>query len=1061
MMSDRLESLLISFIANDTINNEKAFEISTILSNLIVQDQSIKLLDIILGLKEQMTSEDPTLRKKALNCLSSILTNLPKDHLTKNEITVIYNFYTSKLDDESLILESFLGFKSLIDFNNISGQEIVSFLNYLKNDYVSANYLAAIRFIPFQILKSIYINKLKNDNIINPKITTLYIETYINVASGEKDPRNLMISFNLNEFITTTLNITLVSPFKQQLFDILFSYFPITFKPPKNDPYKISNNDLKLSLRSAISSNDIFAHDAFTNLIDKMSASSPSVKNDTLLTLNSCINKFKPESINLNWIEIWKALKFEIMHSLEDTDAIENASNTNTPSTTVNNSTKNTDWTLTGTIITGEEQYKSSNYHTALHVVRSIALKLVEFDLDSFNKFATHILAELSPNFIHSKDLKQSCGILSSIASANPITFDIIIENALPLFLVNSTEIPKLKLLLMNLSFFLDAYMVVFGQTSKCDPSNIEKTDTSSTVPHNKLSEYKDEILMILGMALTGNSKIEVAVRTLSVIQFTKLVKMKGFLTTEEIALIIQYLTETILTDNNKNIYCACLEGLKLISEFYEESVYDVSLKQMLNLLPLEFNNLPKFNNDEYVEIETILKIILDFTTSRHKLIKESIIALTQQLFKVTNTKADRSVDYCFLILSTIYSLFENNIILMTMEESQSIKNAIEPILLEILDLQNDENIINDDFNFSILSNIFYFINLKTNKENHGEQLIKYNNLFQDKYGVLTNFPTRSILPYSKILSALDKSTPFDTVETIFKEVITLLQDGKFDKELEKLGYLELLMVLTNKWLKEDIIKSYINWEDQSNINLEILTWIGKGLVMENSSLAPEVLTKFIELLSDVKVGGLVARLFEIFVIDISSMKKVKGITWNNNVKLLYKQKFFSDIFKILVTSYKKTETMFIKCNYLTALSLVLKHTPSKLVEPFMNDLLPMLLEALEMNNGEVRTSSLETLKDVTEKFHQLVTDHVQTLIPLLLKLVTPDDVNNTILVRLLSLQLLEAITKVVPLNYCLDFKEQILVGTVIPLSDKKRVIRKQCIDTRQVYFELGQAPFE
>lgn len=1052
-MFQQLDTLLVSFIANDTINNEKAAEVATTLTDMIAKEKSIKLLDIILGLKEPMTSDDQILRKKALNCLSSILAQLPKDHLTKNEITVIFNFYLSKLEDEILVLEAFNGFRSLIGFHNISGQDIVSFLNFLKNDYVGANNLAAIRYIPFQILESVYNNKLKSNNIINAKITTLYVETYVNVASGEKDPRNLMISFKLNHQITTTLDETLVSPFKQQLFDILFSYFPITFKPPKNDPYKISNSDLKLSLRSAISANDMFAEDAFTNLIDKMSASSPSVKNDTLLTLDSCIKNFKSESINKNSITLWKALKFEIMHSLEDTDAIENSG-----LTTANSPAKNTDWTLTGTVTTGEEQYKASNYHTALHVVRSISLKLVEYDLAAFNTFVTHIISELRPNFVHGKDLKQSCGVLASIGSANTITFDIIIENVLPLFLVNSTEIPKLKLLLMNLSFFLDSYMVVFGQTSKCD----DTTEKASTpVPHNKLAEYKDEILMILGMSLTGNSKIEVTVRTLSVIQFTKLVKMKDFLTSEEIALIIQYLTETILTDNNKNIYCACLEGLKLISEFYEESVYDVSLKQMLNLLPLEFNNLPKFNNDEYVEIETILKIILDFTTSRHKLIKESIIALTTQLLKVSKTKADRSVDYCFLVLSTIYSLFENNIVLMTIKESQSIKKAIEPILIEILDLSDDKNIVNDDFNFSILSNIFYFINLKTDTTEHATQLVDYNKLFQDKYGVLSQFPSRSILPYAKVLSALDKSVSFDNVESIFKQVITLVQNGKFDNELEKLGYLELLMVLTNKWLSEETVKQAINWDDKSNINLEILTWIGKGLVMKNSSLATEVLSKFIDLLSDIKVGGLVSRLFEIFVIDINSIKKVKGITWNNNVKLLYKQKFFSDIFKILVASYKETKTMFIKCNYLTALSLVLKHTPSKLVEPFMNDLLPMLLEALEMDNGEVRTSSLETLKDVTDKFHQLIAEHVQTLIPLLLKLVTPDDANNTILVRLLSLQLLELITKVVPLNYCLDFKEQILVGTVVPLSDKKRVIRKQCIDTRQVYFELGQAPFE
>ena len=1053
-MSDQLDSLLVSFIANDTVNHEKATEVATKLTRLIVHEKSIQLLDIIVGLKQQITSQDYILRKKALSCLSSILQLLPRDYLTRNEITVIFNFYMSKLDDQNLILETLSGFHSLIGFINIATQDIVSLLNFLKNDYISTNYLAAIRFLPFQILDTIYTNRLKDNNntVSNTKFITLYIEAYINLASGERDPRNLIASFKLNHQITTTLNESLVAPSSKQLFDILFSYFPITFKPPKNDPYQISNNDLKLALRKALSATDLFADDAFYNLINKLTVSSPSVKNDTLLTIDQCIRNFNGGAVHKISLDLWKALKFEIMHSLEDTDI----------------SGKSIDWTsaTTGSGYTGDEQYKENNYQTALNVIRSMSLKLVQFDQSQFDTFLTHVLTELTPNFVHSKDLKQSCGILSSIGSANEIAFNVVIERVLPLILVKSTEISKLKLLLMNLSFFLDSYMIVFGCTTGNDDDDDDDDDLGVTdaLTNNKLFDYKDEILMILGMALTNNSKLEVTVRTLAVIQFTKLVKMKGYLSHEEIALVIQYLTETILTDNNKNIYCACLEGLKLISEFYEESVYDVSLKQMLNLLPLEYNNLPLFNNNEYVDIPTILRIILDFTTSRHKLIKESIISLTSRLSKVAKTKADQSVDYCFLLLSTIYSLFENNItFIKEKEDSQQIKNAVEPILFEILDLPDDVGIVSDNFNFSLLSNIFYFINLKSDKDKHNEQLISYNNKFQKEYKIFSEFPSRLVLSYCKILSALDKSIEFNDVDAIFGQVITLIQNHSFKDELAKLGYLELLMVLTNKWFTDDDddVNRWINWDDKSIINLEIITWIGKGLVMKNSEQAPKILNNFIELVSDDKVGNLVSHLFEIFVIDIDSMRKIKGISWNNNVRLLYKQKFFSDVFKVLVKSYKETEIMSIKSNYLTALSLVLKHTPSKLVEPFMNDLLPMLLEAIEMDNGEVKTSSLETLKNVTEKFHQLITDHIDTLIPLLLKLVTPNEGSNTVLVRLFALQLLESVTRVVPINYCLKFKEQVLVGTVEPLSDKKRIVRKQCVDTRQVYFELGQVPFE
>lgn len=85
-MADHLDSLLVSFIANDTVNNEKATEIATRLVKLIVEEKSIKLLDIIIGLKQQITSNDYTLRKKALNCLSSVLHNLSRDYLSKMKL---------------------------------------------------------------------------------------------------------------------------------------------------------------------------------------------------------------------------------------------------------------------------------------------------------------------------------------------------------------------------------------------------------------------------------------------------------------------------------------------------------------------------------------------------------------------------------------------------------------------------------------------------------------------------------------------------------------------------------------------------------------------------------------------------------------------------------------------------------------------------------------------------------------------------------------------------------------------------------------------------------------
>jgi DNA repair/transcription protein MET18/MMS19 len=66
------------------------------------------------------------------------------------------------------------------------------------------------------------------------------------IAEGEKDPRNLMIAFSLARVLGVEFDL---GEYVEALFDVTFCYFPITFKPPPDDPYGISSEDLQVKLR--------------------------------------------------------------------------------------------------------------------------------------------------------------------------------------------------------------------------------------------------------------------------------------------------------------------------------------------------------------------------------------------------------------------------------------------------------------------------------------------------------------------------------------------------------------------------------------------------------------------------------------------------------------------------------------------------------------------------------------------------------------------------------------------------------------------------------------------
>ncbi|EDO18263.1 hypothetical protein Kpol_1039p12 [Vanderwaltozyma polyspora DSM 70294] len=1014
----QLDSVLTSYIANLGNNDAKAEEISSDIAKSI-NSKEIKLIAVIMALKDGFTSEEESSRKNSLRCLSDILERLDKELLSPNEVPVIFEFYKSKFEDDALMNDVLGGFDSLISMKNSSIDMSKDILGLISEKYSNDKYLAAIRYKTFKILEDIY-TKFGEKYTNNIELTKLYINCFLHIASGEKDPRNLIISFRLNKIITTSFNN--IDEFKEDLFDVLFCYFPISFTPPKNDPYNISSEELKFSLRSSIAATPLFAEDAFGNLIDKLTATSPNVKCDTLQTLSACIDNFGGKLCLQEWLPIWNALKFELMHNSEGGDV--------------------------GVVLPNQinEDIRSSDnpYILALSVIKSLSSALLNFEISAFEKFYKHIFEELKPNFSNNKDLKQSCTILAAIASTSQEAFNPVIKSVLPLFLTNTSEVSKLKLILMNLSFFFDSYISVYGS------SNLKTIEEK--VAENSLEPYRDELLMILSKALTGSSDAEVTLRTLAVIQFTKLVKMKGYLTSEEVSLIVQYLTETILTDGNKNIYYASLEGLKVISEFYENIVFEVSLKRMLTLLPDNPSDTITIGSDKLVSKEIICKVILDYTNSRHILVKESICYITDKICNISTKEGTK--DYSFLLISTLYSLYENNTTIITEDDADFIKAHTQDSVFKSI-LQN-KSIYEDDLNFSLLSTICFFMQLKCSRKLHQSDFLKYNTLLIEEYQILEK-PSRYMILYSKLLSSLDKKIEFHD-STIYFETTAKLLSSRYDEftDFEKLGYLEFLMVLSNKWIDESFINDFIRWDNSEIPNLEINIWITKGLIMKNSKIAPEYLRRFIELLSDKKIGSFVAKLFEIFVVDIDSFKTYKNVSWSNNIKVLYKQKFFNDVFHVLLGEFKKQSDISLKSNYLTALSLILKHISNTLVEPFLRELIPLILEALDMPNSEVKISALETLIHSSEKNGVLITEYFNSILPLTLKLLNKHS-SNIAKVRLLALELLQILAATVPLNYSIAVKDEVLRSLVPILDDPKRIVRRQCVNARQKFYELGQ----
>ena len=89
----------------------------------------------------------------------------------------------------------------------------------------------------------------------------------VELVAGEKDPRNLMMIFSILRVIILEWDI---KNHVGDMFDAVYTYFPITFRPAPDDPYRITAQDLKERLRECLSCSSLFAELAIPLLTAKV-----------------------------------------------------------------------------------------------------------------------------------------------------------------------------------------------------------------------------------------------------------------------------------------------------------------------------------------------------------------------------------------------------------------------------------------------------------------------------------------------------------------------------------------------------------------------------------------------------------------------------------------------------------------------------------------------------------------------------------------------------------------------------------------------------------------------
>ena len=243
-----------------------------------LQSKQLKLVDLITSLQEYINNkEDAALRAKSVAYLADVLESVPQKILSGQERRLLSDFILGRIESDlegiGSSARALVALETLGKWDSETVQKVAqTFLDHanpLKQFKLQTDRYAVIQL--FDILVSRYRTPLDALNESDPQM----MPNFISFFDGEKDPRNLMMIFSILLVPMTEWD---VSANAQDLFEAVFNYFPVTFKPPPDDPYGITAQDLKDRLRDCIAANSNFAPHAFSELLSKLDSTSMNTK---------------------------------------------------------------------------------------------------------------------------------------------------------------------------------------------------------------------------------------------------------------------------------------------------------------------------------------------------------------------------------------------------------------------------------------------------------------------------------------------------------------------------------------------------------------------------------------------------------------------------------------------------------------------------------------------------------------------------------------------------------------------------------------------------------------
>ncbi|XP_041426980.1 MMS19 nucleotide excision repair protein homolog isoform X2 [Xenopus laevis] len=850
---------------------------------------------------------------------------------------------------------------------------------------------------------------------------------FIQVMDGEKDPRNLLVAFHIVQDIITK-NYAL-GHFLEELFEVTSCYFPIDFTPPPNDPHGITREHLILGLRAVLASTSRFAEFLLPLLIEKMDSDVQSAKLDSLQTLSACCTVYGQKELKEFLSGLWSSIRREVFQTASEKIEAEGLAALQALSTCLSRSILSPD-----------------------------AEDLLDSFLNSVLQDCKHHLCEPDMKLVW-----PSAKLLQAAAGGSSRACWKVTANVLPLLLEQYNQHAQSNhrrtILEMTLGFL------------RLQSRWLDEED------ENGLGSLKEALCSMVFSAVTDSSTQLhlVAVRIL-----TALAMQQGFLSSRDTDLVVDHLTRLILQESDSESCMAAVEASGTLAKVHPSAFISRMLPQLCANLQTEPNDI-NLNESRVVSEHSVRRHCLEALAAvctHQSILKETVPILLDYIRTAPNGEGETNAENVVSVCKSLY-----RVAVQCQEDSESLQFYHQTVLPCLLSLtvqaatQDSETsshvLLKDDILTAMVPVISAACtHLKPELASKsvsqivglfldGDVSLLPENNFSSKFQPFqVNGPTelqnRLVSLLMAFVCSLPRNTEIPHLRRLLQHLLLLSLAGcsPFAYSSASKCFAGLINKCPQGDLLDDILQVTtqridVGLADEPSRNqaITLLVWVTKALILRYHPLSGQLTDKMIGLLSDKQLGPSVANMFSLLVSDSPD---VLNKACHADVRIMFRQRFFTENVPKLVQGFNSANGDD-KPNYLKALSHVLNTLPKQVLMPELPSLLSLLLEALSCADEVVQLSTLTCLEPLLLEAPETLNVHIDGLISKLLRLTS----SPAMAVRITSLKCIRALIKL-PLHMLLPYKQQVIRALAKPLDDKKRLVRKEAVETRCQWFLLG-----